>query len=517
MLLTVVLASSLVVTSACSGGSGGSEAADSKRNLLLPYLPENWDVRSPTALSAQLLINEPLMGLDPKGAFTEVLAESVDHPDPETYVYTLRGGVIFSDGSPLTADDVVYTYGLHSAKGTTSTMARYLADVTSVKATADLEVTVKLSAPNPEWPYAVARMGIVSAAHYKKNADKVGTPGVAQIGTGPYVVSNMSPGTSLDLTRNDKYWGDKPTYKAIEFDAPGDDNARLLALQSGDYDGVLVPPLSQLSSLSSVSGYKTTEVPDVATYRLNMDVTKAPFDDPAVRRAVAHAVDRKAMLKAAFKGHGAIANAIVPQGLLAGLGDSKPVKDAYAAFGEAFTYDLKVAADELANSSVPQGFSFELLVQQSDPAQGLLAQILAQSLAKIGIKVSVKQADDNTVLSKIYRDKAGDGLFIDSWNGGSPEPANMVKSAFTPGDIANLSQFDSSAVNEAFTSYSSVDDDATRQKTLLQILEDVHAETPYVPIIHPAVAAIIADDLELRDFTPFWWNSRIDEIITPAS
>jgi peptide/nickel transport system substrate-binding protein len=83
-----------------------------------------------------------------------------------TYVYALREGVTFSDGSPLTPKDVTYTFGLHSAEDSSSFMARYMAGIESVEATGDREVTVKLSAPDPEWPYTIARIGIVSAAHH---------------------------------------------------------------------------------------------------------------------------------------------------------------------------------------------------------------------------------------------------------------------------------------------------------------------------------------------------------------
>src|SRR5690606_29174336 len=132
---------------------------------------------------------------------------------------------------------------------------------------------------------------------------------------------------SLELERNEGYWGEEPQYSVIDFEAPADDNARLLALQSGEYDGVLLPPLSQLSTLSAIPGYQTTEVPNASTYRVNMDVTKAPFDDLAVRQAVAHAVDRGAMLDAAFGGHGTIANALVPEAILAAGGDADRVQE----------------------------------------------------------------------------------------------------------------------------------------------------------------------------------------------
>lgn len=515
-----LFASSLVFALVGLSACASDTASDGRElDLLIPAFPASWDARATSGfyLTAQLLINEPLVALAPDGSFVPTLAESVDQPDISTYVYTLREGVSFTDGSPLTVDDVLYTFDLHSAEGTTSFMARYMAGIESVEATGEREITVKLAAPDPEWPYTVARMGIVSAAYYDENPDRVGTPDVPQLGTGPYEVASISAGSKLDLARNGDYWGEAPVYDAINFEAPADDNARLLALQSGEYDAILQAPLSQLSSLSSVPGYTLTEVPEVATYRISMDVTKAPFDDPAVRRAIAHAVDREAMLEAALGGHGSVTNGLVPVDLLIGLGDAQPVEEAYASFGESFTYDVDAAAKELAASSVPDGFAVEVLVQQSDPAQTLMAQILAQSLGEIGIDVSVSQVDDTTFLSRLYLDKSGDGLVVFSFNAGSPEPANMARSAFTPGDFGNMEQFTSPAITDALQAYKSADDDATRQALLLQIFEDANAEVPYVPVFHPSVAAIVADDLEVLDFTSFWWASRIDQIIVPAA
>lgn len=518
-LVTGLLVISLVGVSACTADTDSPTAADAELDLLLPAFPLSWDTRSTSGfhLTAQLLIIEPLLRLEPDGTFEPTLAESVEHPDPLTYVYTLRDGVTFSDGSPLTPEDVIYTFGLHSAEDTTSFMARYMAGIESLEATADSEVTVKLSAPDPEWPYTIARMGIVSAAYHEAHPESVGTPDAPQLGTGPYVVEGMTAGTSLELVRNDTYWGEQPRYEAINFEAPADDNARLLALQSGEYDGFLQPPLSQLPALTAAPGYTLTEVPDAATYRIGMDITKAPFDDPAVRRALAHAVDRQAMLDAALGGHGTIANGLVPEELVAALGSSQSVGEAYEALGEQFTYDIDAAAEELADSSVPEGFPLEILVQQTEPPQLLMAQILAQSLAEIGIDVTVRQVDDNTFLSTVISEKSGDGLVIFGANAGSPEPSNMARSAYTPGDFLNMEQFESPTVSTALEEYKHTEDDATKQELLLQIFEEVQAVTPYVPVFQPYVAAIIADQFVIEGFTAFWWASRIDEMIVPAS
>lgn len=516
--LTSTLVLGLVGMSACTPPADGASGADLELDLLLPAFPASWDARSTSGfyLTAQLLINEPLVALAPDGSFVPTLAESVEQPDLSTYVYTLRDGVTFTDGTPLTVEDVLYTFRLHSEEGTTSFMARYMAGIDSVEATGDREVTVTLSAPDPEWDYTVARMGIVSSAYYEGNPESVGTPDVPQLGTGPYTVAGLSAGSTLELERNDDYWGDEPVYEAINFEAPADDNARLLALQSSEYDAILQAPLSQLAALTAVPGYTLTEVPEVATYRISMDMTKAPFDDPAVRRAIAHAIDREAMLDAALSGHGTVSNGLVPAEVLIGLGDAAPVEAAYDSFGEQFTFDLAAAADELASSSMPDGFSVEVLVQQSDPAQTLMAQILAQSLAEIGIEVSVKQVDDNTFLTRLYLDKTGDGLVVFSFNAGSPEPANMARSAFTLGDFGNMEQFSTPAIAEALGAYKSAEDDATRQQLLLSIFEDANADLPFVPVFHPSVAIVAADDLTVQDFTSFWWASRIDDIIVPA-
>lgn len=513
-----LIALTLITATGCAS-SGEAAPGDSSLDVIFPILRPTLDVRDNAAqtLGIQLLVNEPLFVYTPDGEFVPRLAESVEQPDPLTFVYTLRD-VTFSDGTPLTADDVVYTFDLHRDPESTSVMARYWGAVESVEATGENEVTVKLSASDPEWPYTVAKTGIVSASYYESNGGQAGTPGAPQIGTGPYVVDEFKASAEVDLVRNPSYWGEEAPYESISFTAPKDDNSRLLALQSGNYDALLLPPLSQVKALSAVPGYVASEITDTSTYRINFDLTKPPFDELAVRQAISHAVDRDAIIGAVFNDHAEPADALVPPPILEVAGEPGPVAEAYDGFARDFDLDLDRAREYLAQSSFADGFSFTVPVQQSDPAQTLIAQIVAQSLAEIGVDMTLAPLDDNTYIQQVYFDKDIDGLSIDSWSAGSPEPAGMLFNAYTPGIFSNVSQLDSAAVAAGLAEYRELPvDSAERQPLLLDVLTEIHAERPTEPLLYPNLVFFTAEDTTVSGLNGFWWLSPLYEIIAPAS
>ncbi|PRZ39685.1 peptide/nickel transport system substrate-binding protein [Antricoccus suffuscus] len=513
--LVALLVTVILVLTACSGnGSSESKGEGSTLKLLLPFLADTWDTRdtSSVELAPGLLVNEPLMTYQADGTFAPTLAVKVDHPDPLTYVYTLRTGVKFSDGAKLTPEDVKYSFDLHIAKGTTSKIARYWAGKTVSVEGAD-QVKVTLPGPDPEFPYTITKTGIVEKAYYEKNNGQVGTPNVPQIGTGPYTYESFSAGTSVTLERNSGYWGKEAPYKSISFVTPKDDGSRLLALQSGDYDGIFLPPLSQVPAIKAVQGLSSVKTSDVAIYRISFDMKKAPFDDVHVRKAITHLVDRESLIKTAFGGEATIANSLVPKETLIGLADAAPVDSAYKKFGSELTYDLSAAKAELAQSSVPSGFDVEVPVHASDPTESLIAQTLAQSLKQIGINVSVKSVDDATFGNAVYLDHTTGGLMVDSWNAGSPEPGNLPFSVLTPGSIANLSQLDDPAVNEALKAYRNLEPGTEAQTKLLDALTAAQSQAAYVPIAFSNIYTFAIDSLQVKDFTSFWWLTPIIETL----
>lgn len=183
-----------VLAAACSS-SGTSGEADDELKIIVPSAPASWDTRQTASqtLAAQLLVNEPLMTYQSDGSVVPNLASSATNPSRTVYEYTLRKGVTFSDGSPLTVDDVKFSYELHSADDSTSYTAAAWSQVDSIEISGTDKIVITLAAPDPQFRYTIAKVGIVSKAYYEKHGDTVGTPDVPQIGTGPYVFDRFAP------------------------------------------------------------------------------------------------------------------------------------------------------------------------------------------------------------------------------------------------------------------------------------------------------------------------------------
>ena len=507
--LTVV--APLLLT-ACASAS--SELAGDEVTLLVPVMANSWDTRQTASslLSMQLLVTEPLEVYNADGTFEAALATEVDHPDAVTYIYTIRPDVAFSNGTELTPADVKYSFELHMGEATTSYMARYWTGVADVSLLGDDQVQVTLSAADPEFPFTVSKTGIVSQAVYEANGDQVGTPDIPNIGTGPFTFDKFTAMSSVSMVANPDYWGAEPTIEKLTFEQAKDDSSRLLALQSGQVDGILGAPLSQLPAFEALDGFASVTAPDLGVYKVSFDTTKAPFDDIHVRAAIAHAIDRDSLIQGAFGGKATVADSFVTEDALAALGESGPAVEALSGFASDFEFDLDAAKDEMEKSSAPDGFAIEIPVQSSDPSQSLVAQIIAQQLAEIDITATVTSSDDNTYVAAVNLEHSTDGLIVDSWSAGSPEPANIPRAMLTPGSIGNVAQFDDPAVSASLANYYSMAvDDPSRQQAFIEMLTQSHSTMTFIPIAFPDAYAFSGNGVTINGFESFWWLTRLTD------
>ena len=205
------------------------------------------------------------------------------------------------------------------------------------------------------------------------------------MGTGPYRFESFKPSSETVLRRNEDYWGTKPPIAELELRTIADDAQRLLAIQSGEVDGIVGIPLAQLPSFERIPGLQLSEGTDYSVYKFNFDLTKAPWDDPHLRRAFAHAVNRTVLADDLFKGNAEAAVTLVPPSVMSQLLPQGDVEAGYAEIEQTVpAYDLEAAKRELAESSVPDGVATTLLITGSDPNLAAIAQTAAQDLSRSG-------------------------------------------------------------------------------------------------------------------------------------
>ena len=206
----------------------------------------------------QVLANvcESLLRLNPDYSLTPSLAESFAHPTPTSWVYTIRSGVTFHDGTPLTANDVVVSMNRHLDPAIGSAWYSVYQNVESIKQSGDSEVTVTMKVPDSQFNLGMGgSAGVIeSAATLAKAGKDYGNSTGGVNCTGPFSLQNWTAGESITLKRYEKYWD--PTLRAkageVKFLFMNDATARVNALKSGQVDGGWMLPADGIAQLQVI-------------------------------------------------------------------------------------------------------------------------------------------------------------------------------------------------------------------------------------------------------------------------
>lgn len=459
---------------------------------------------------------EPLVSLDPTGKPVPRLAESWEQPDPRTYVYHLRSGVRFWNGADLTAEDVVYSIERHRDPAVASELAGYLAEVASVEATGPLEVTIRLRSVVPEFAHTVALVShTVEKAFAVEHGDNLGDSTTLTMGTGPYRVTRFSS-QGVSLERNDDYWGTAPAMAELDFEVVPDAETLRLALDSGEIDGTFGVPPDSSRSWDALDGVTVEYVSAPVTTMLTLDVSAEPWDDVHLRRAVAYAIDREALVRTVFNGHARKAASIVDPELWSDLLPDDQVAALYDGLAD-HSYDPDRARSELAASAHPDGVAFTLQYPAQSPAISKALQVIKANLADVGITLTLKEVTPDKWLGDIYahQDLGAQMLLLGA---DYPDPGALPRLLLGKANMSpngfNLANF-STPETERLLGEERSSDPATRTAALSRIMQIAGEELPYIPLYYGDEALALDDDLEYgvaySHWVPFFqeWASHV--------
>ncbi|MER5945503.1 ABC transporter substrate-binding protein [Streptomyces sp. NPDC001904] len=516
-----VLAASVVV-SACSpqrkdGGARGTAARGTdtpveKLTLALPSSLSSLDISREAGILNYLvaaLVQESLLAVGPTGELEPGLAASWKQPDAKTYVYTLRSGAAFSDGAEVTTDDVIASIEAARAEG--SALAYAWANVASVKATGDREITIRLKAADAAfaWTPTPGTLLISSKAFLAENKGKVGTAKTLLLGTGAYKVTSFVPDDHVQLERNGAWWGDTPSVRTLKLSFIPDAGTRLVAMKSGSVDGALNLPSDEARSWESTA--EVTYTGDRSVVALAFDTAKAPFDDVHVRRAFAYAADRSGMVRGILHGKAEVASTLVSPQMWGDLLDEGKVKRGYAAL-PAFDHSIEAARAELAKSRHKDGFSLDLSYPNSGPQLGKAALALADALKELGITLKVKEVTlEQWIADLVPGKKPLQFLWYFPVTG---DPAELTDSYLASAASAtNLPHFENADVDDALARARTETDKAERGRLLLGALQDAAPELPYLPLWWAQTATALAPEYVLEEPGAFAlvgpWAARV--------
>jgi peptide/nickel transport system substrate-binding protein len=367
--------------SACSTTGGGGAGATSAEQVLKyapGYFPVSLDVQKFPAeeavqVAAQQVL-ETLVSLK-DGKPQPLLAEKWTNPDDKTWVFTLRSGVKFSDGTPLTAKDVAASVQrLVTLEGP---LKPVLASVASVTPTNDTTVTFTTSEP-------LGTLASTLSLAFIGPADRIGSDAFWQkpVGTGPFKVDSFTPDDKIIMSRNDGYWGTKPTLTRLEFRNYPEVSGRLTALQNGEADVTTTIPPDQVSGVSGQNGLTYGAVDGFSYYFVWFNQNHPEFKDVKVRQALWHAVNLEQIVKDLYGDGASVAKSAVPQ----------PVFGSTAL--QPYAYDPAKAKQLLTDAGYPNGFTTTMhWAREGGPNIKALAQAMISDWAKVGVKVTPQEKE----------------------------------------------------------------------------------------------------------------------------
>jgi peptide/nickel transport system substrate-binding protein len=349
----------------------------------------SWDPKytnDNNSLWAQVQIYANLIQNSPDGQeLRPWLAESYDiSPDATEFTFKLRDAA-FCDGSPITADDVKFSFE-RALEEDSSVSWQYPASP-QVEAVDAKTVKITLAKSNVAFPSYLTLWGtnIISKAY----AESHDATALAEqpLGSGPYCLDSWEKGQLIILKRNPGYWDQDHVYPdEVQLKVITDDTARMLQLQTGEIDIALDVPYSQLGALNRFPGVQAHVTPLYGSASIAMNQHKVEaFTDIKFRQALQYAIDRQAMVDAVLFGYGQPQDSVFyGPGLL------------FYTPRYGISYDLEKAKQLLSESSFPNGLQTDLLIQAGDTQAAQTAVVLQAQLAELGVEFTITPVEHGT-------------------------------------------------------------------------------------------------------------------------
>jgi peptide/nickel transport system substrate-binding protein len=393
--LVIAIMVAAVLLTGCGGGSssgsgGGSQAAGAPQHggdIVIARTQESLGMDNINVFDNESIwifqqMYETLYTVSADGKSVKPwLATGYDlSSDQLTYTFHLRPGVKFHNGQPMTSADVKFS--LDVARDPKTGWGYIDAAIKSVEAP-DPETVVITT--KYKWAPLVADIALFSNAILPKDYAGMTQKQFYQqpIGTGPFKWDHWTHGQEIKLVKNPDYWQKgKPYLDSVTWTTVPADATRELQLKGGQAQIDEFPAYSSIQELQNTPGVTMNLFPSTRTDYLCMNEKVKPFDDVHVRRAISYAVDRQAIIDSVLFGNGKAANSFMP-----------PQVPYYDPDSPGLQYDMDKAKQEMAQSSVPDGFSFQLTVGAGVDQDEQIAQIAQNSLKQLNIDVKLRKVD----------------------------------------------------------------------------------------------------------------------------
>ena len=450
-------------------------------------------MRDTTAYRAGNLIYAGLVHLTPRLEPIPDLAERWASPDPQTLVVTLRPDLVFSDGSPLTAEDVVYTFESLIDPDFNAPMRTLYEPIESVEATDERTVTFRLSAPYaPLLSYL--DIGIVPSDYAESGADVAQDP----VGAGPMKLESWTRGSEIVLVANENYWAGPPEIDRVTLRIVGDNSARAQAFEAGDLD-VIQSPLSpqDIERLATDDRYGNAIMAGLGVTYLNFNASDPLLSDPGMRQAFAMLVDQDTIVNQIYQGVDEVAQSVIlPSSWAYDDSIRQPTFDvagAVAKFEELGWTDSD--GDGILDKDGEE-LSVVLSTHSEDPNRVQSVEYLQAVMQQAGVAATI-QISDWPSFSTGYVQQGDHQIALLGWLN-IIDPDRMTYAQLTTGGSTNWGGYSNPEVDAALTEARTALDQGERAAAYREAATILAEELPYYIISDQGYQLFYDEDLPVE-------------------
>ena len=466
--LIALMAVMLLVLPMAGCGGGADEngevrtdlkvAVDCDADSLAP-----WDTILSTTYITRTMLFDPLFYYDTESKELKYyIAE--DHQvsnDGLTYTFKLKEGIQFSDGTELTADDVVFTANQYKVSYKQSV---YMESVDTVTAVDDYTVEFVLKYPYSPFLIDVSNLYIAS----EKAFEEMGQEEFAKnpVGSGQYTLEEWKSAVSLRFVKNENYSDGDVTMDAVELVVMTDANARATALESGDVDVASID-VASVKNLETIDTLEIVECPSTKNCLISMNLTQDIFKDVKVREAISYAMNRAYIVEATQQGFATPTSIFYPSSV---FGYSENVTT--------YDYDPEKAKELLKEAGITTPYDLGTLT--CNESGSTVAEIVQQQLKEIGLDMKIQILETSTFYDQIY--KANYDIAVVRI--GFEADASTYDPMLTEKGIgnANFAHYTDPELAELLDEAKATLDTDERMKLYEQVAEIVQSQVIYVPL-----------------------------------
>ena len=488
------LSAAVLVALACLGGAAGAVTLKiGNQGDALSMDPHS--LSESVQLTVLENVFEPLVNRGPDYKLTPGLATSWKQTSPTVWHFELRKNVQFHDGTPFTADDVIFSY--ERAKSDGSDMKSYVGQVKEIRKINDHSIDIVTTAPFPILPELFYRWFIMSKKWCESNQAtrpvdrRKGIENAASFranGTGPYRLRERQPNVRTTFVRNGNYWGKvSGNVDEVIFNVIGNDATRVAALLSGEVDVMEPVPVQDVDRIKAAPNLKVLQGPELRVIFLGMDQKrdelqfssvkgKNPFKDKRVRQAFYQAIDVEGIKRTVMRGAATPIAVMFPS----------QVKGYAADLNKRLPYDPEASKKLLADAGYPSGFEVTMNCPNDRYVNdGAICQAVAANLARVGVKIKLEVETKGTYFPKILRRDTS--FYMLGWTASTVDAHNVLYPILSsPGEGGrgqfNLGAYSNPKVDELTEKIASETDDKKRNEMIHEAVKIHQDDIGHIPL-----------------------------------